>query len=78
MVEADESDKSFTYLDPTSVLVTNIEADHLDHYKDLDEIYDKFHDFMGLVPEDGVIVACGDEPCVEIARSEGVVCTRTA
>lgn len=72
VVEADESDKSFTYLSPKAVLVTNIEADHLDHYKDLDEIYDKFHDFMGLVPEDGVIVACGDEPhVVEIARSEG-------
>ena len=72
VVEADESDKSFTYLSPKAVLVTNIEADHLDHYRDLDEIYDKFHDFMGLVPEDGVIVACGDEPhVVEIARSEG-------
>lgn len=72
VVEADESDKSFIYLSPKAVLVTNIEADHLDHYKDLDEIYDKFHDFMGLVPEDGVIVACGDEPhVVEIARSEG-------
>ena len=72
VVEADEYDKSFTYLSPKAVLVTNIEADHLDHYKDLDEIYDKFHDFMGLVPEDGVIVACGDEPhVVEIARSEG-------
>ena len=73
VVEADESDKSFTYLSPKAVLVTNIEADHLDHYKDLDEIYDKFHDFMGLVPEDGVIVACGEEPhVVEIARSEGL------
>ena len=72
VVEADESDKSFTYLSPKAVLVTNIEADHLDHYKDLDEIYDKFHDFMGLVPEDGVIVACGDEShVVDIARSEG-------
>lgn len=72
VVEADESDKSFTYLSPKAVLVTNIEADHLDHYKDLDEIYDKFHDFMGLVPEDGIIVACGEEPhVVEIARSEG-------
>ena len=72
VVEADESDKSFTYLSPKAVIVTNIEADHLDHYKDLDEIYDKFHDFMGLVPEDGVIVACGEEPhVVEIARSEG-------
>lgn len=72
VVEADESDKSFTHLSPAAVLVTNIEADHLDHYKDLNEIYDKFHDFMGLVPADGVIVACGeDSHVVDIARSEG-------
>lgn len=61
VVEADESDKSFTYLDPTAVMVTNIEADHLDHYADLDEIYDLFRQFMSSVPEDGVIVACGDD-----------------
>ena len=48
VVEADESDKSFTYLDPESVLVTNIEADHLDHYEDLNEIYKLFGDFMSL------------------------------
>ena len=72
VVEADESDKSFTYLSPKAVLVTNIEADHLDHYKDLAEIQDKFKDFMGLVPEDGVIVACGDDgKLVKIAREEG-------
>ena len=39
VVEADESDKSFTHLSPTAVLVTNVEADHLDHYSGLDEIY---------------------------------------
>ncbi len=72
VVEADESDKSFTYLSPKAVLVTNIEADHLDHYKDLSEIHDKFSDFMGLVPEDGVIVACGeDAKLAEIAASKG-------
>ena len=60
-VEADESDKSFTYLDPHAILVTNIEADHLDHYSDLDEIYAKFEEFMGSVHEDGVIVACGED-----------------
>ncbi len=62
VVEADESDKSFTYLSPRAVLVTNIEADHLDHYRDLDEIYEKFAAFIGSVPEDdGVVVACGDD-----------------
>lgn len=72
VVEADESDKSFTYLDPASVLVTNIEADHLDHYSDLEEIYSLFYDFMSSVPEDGCCVVCGeDEPLVEVARKTG-------
>jgi len=62
VVEADESDKSFTYLDPYAVMCTNIEADHLDHYSGLDEIRAKFAEFMGQVPEDGCLVVCGDEP----------------
>lgn len=72
VVEADESDKSFTYLDPVAVLVTNVEADHLDHYSDLDEIYSLFYDFMASVPEDGVCVVCGDdEALTEVARKTG-------
>lgn len=72
VVEADESDKSFTYLDPAVVIVTNIEADHLDHYRDLDEIYEQFSAFIGSVPEDGVVVACGEDArLVEIARATG-------
>lgn len=69
VVEADESDKSFTYLDPAAVMVTNIEADHLDHYANLAEIYQLFGTFMSQVPEDGVIVVCGDQAkLVELAR----------
>lgn len=73
VVEADESDKSFMHLSPRAVLVTNIEADHLDHYRDLDEIYEKFAAFIGSVPEDdGVVVACGeDEALVRVARASG-------
>ena len=73
VVEADESDKSFMHLSPRAVLVTNIEADHLDHYRDLDEIYEKFASFIGSVPEDGgVVVACGeDEALARIARASG-------
>ena len=56
VVEADESDKSFMHLSPRAVLVTNIEADHLDHYRDLDEIYEKFASFIGSVPDDGGVV----------------------
>ncbi|MEF9876035.1 MAG: UDP-N-acetylmuramate--L-alanine ligase [Gordonibacter sp.] len=72
VVEADESDKSFTYLSPHAVLVTNIEADHLDHYRDLDEIYEKFSAFISSVPADGVCVACAeDEALTTLARATG-------
>lgn len=72
VVEADESDKSFTYLDPASVMITNIEADHLDHYADLTEIYSLFFDFMSSVPDEGYCVVCGDDkPLVELAHKTG-------
>ena len=61
VVEADESDKSFTYLNPHAAIITNIEADHLDHYTNLDEIYEKFATFIGSLPKDGFCVVCGDD-----------------
>lgn len=73
VVEADESDKSFMCLSPHAMLVTNIEADHLDHYRDLDEIYEKFAAFIGSVPDErGLAVVCGeDDMLVTIARATG-------
>ena len=72
VVEADESDKSFRYLSPAAVLVTNIEADHLDHYRDLDEIREKFASFIASTAPDGPIVVCGEEAVlVDVARSTG-------
>ena len=72
VVEADESDKSFRHLSPAAILVTNIEADHLDHYRDLDEIHEKFAAFIASAPADGPVVVCGeDEALVEVARSTG-------
>jgi UDP-N-acetylmuramate--alanine ligase len=73
VVEADESDKSFSHLSPYAVLITNIEADHLDHYKDLAEIREKFQSFIGLIPEDqGIAMVCAEDPSVvELARSTG-------
>ena len=70
--EADESDGSFLYLDPSVVVVTNIEADHLDHYGTLENIERTFCTFMGLVGEEGTVVVNGDVPrYVELARSTG-------
>jgi len=75
VVEADESDKSFTYLDPFAVLVTNVEADHLDHYSGIDEIHRKFAEFMGSVPDDGLVVVCGeDADLVSLAKTTGKRC----
>ena len=73
VVEADESDKSFTYLDPFAVIVTNIEADHLDHYEGgIVEIEQKFSEFMSQVPEDGLIVVCGEDArLLELAQATG-------
>lgn len=69
VVEADESDKSFTHLSPKAVIVTNIEPDHLDHYEDIQEIHSQFGQFISLVPEGGpVVVWAGDEKLVEVAR----------
>ena len=70
--EADESDGSFLYLNPDVVVVTNIEADHLDHYGTLDNIEKTFCKFMDLVGEKGTVIINGDNPhYAELARSTG-------
>lgn len=70
--EADESDGSFLYLDPQVVVVTNIEADHLDHYSGIEEIEETFCKFMDSVGEDGTVIVCGDSPrLVELVKSVG-------
>ena len=72
VVEADESDGSFVHLSPFVAIVTNIEADHLDHYGSLDAIEDAFVEFMGLVPADGAAIVCGEDPRLpELAAKSG-------
>ena len=65
VLEADESDRSFLLLSPTIAVVTNIEADHLDHYRDLDDIQAAFLSFINKVPFYGAAVLCLDEPGVQ-------------
>ena len=70
--EADESDGSFLYLDPEVAVVTNIEADHLDHYGTLENVEKTFCKFMDLVGEKGTVIINGDNPhYAELARSTG-------
>ena len=72
VAEADESDGSFLFLDPNYVIVTNIEADHLDHYGTLEAIEETFCKLMASIPEDGALIVCGENPHVpELARSCG-------
>src|SRR2546425_2805487 len=65
VLEADESDRSFLLLSPTIAVVTNIEADHLDHYRDLDDIQTTFLSFINKVPFYGAAILCIDEPAVQ-------------
>ena len=72
VAEADESDRSFLYLNPDIAVVTNVEADHLDHYDSLEDIRATFAKFMSLVGEAGTVIVCGDDPSLsELARSTG-------
>jgi len=61
VAEADEYDRSFLAMYPSIAVITNIEADHLDCYKDIDDIKDTFVKFTGLVPFDGAVIACIDD-----------------
>jgi UDP-N-acetylmuramate--alanine ligase len=62
VVEADEFDRSFLSITPTIAILTSLEADHLDCYKDLDEIKDAFVQFANKVPFYGFVILCLDEP----------------
>ena len=64
VAEACEFDRSFHHLHPQVAIITNIEEDHLDCYKNIDEIVESFRHFAQLVPEDGLIIAGGKDPRV--------------
>lgn len=64
LAEADESDGSFLCLSPIASVVTNVDADHLDHYADLAAIDDAFVEFLNRIPFYGVAVVCLDDPGV--------------
>jgi UDP-N-acetylmuramate--alanine ligase len=64
VAEADESDRSFLKLSPTLAVVTNIDREHLDAYRDLHDIQDAFVGFANKVPFYGAAVVCVDDPPV--------------
>jgi len=65
VAEADESDRSFLKLSPTLAVVTNIDREHLDAYRDLHDIQDAFVGFANKVPFYGAAVMCVDDAPVQ-------------
>lgn len=61
VLEADEYDRSFLQLLPTIAIITNVEADHLDIYSDLDDIKEAFCEFTNKVPFYGTACVCIDD-----------------
>ena len=62
VAEADESDRSFLKLSPILAVVTNLDREHMDCYRDMDDVERAFLDFMDRVPFYGAITACIDNP----------------
>jgi UDP-N-acetylmuramate--alanine ligase len=65
VVEADEFDRSFLSITPTIAVLTTLETDHLDTYRDLDDIKSAFVQFASKVPFYGSVVLCLDEPALQ-------------
>ena len=61
LAEACEFNASFLHLRPTVAVVLNIDADHLDFYRDIDHIQETFGRFLGLLPQNGTAIGNGDD-----------------
>ena len=62
VVEADESDRSFLKLSPVLAVVTNVDREHMDCYRNMREVKRAFLEFMDRVPFYGAVVVCNDDP----------------
>lgn len=62
VAEADESDGSFLYYRPKYSVITNIDAEHLDYYKNFDNEVRAFEEFLNRTDKDGCAFCCGDDP----------------
>jgi len=65
VVEADEFDRTFLKLTPVIAAITTLESEHLDTYRDLDDIKSAFIEFANKVPFYGFVVICMDEPALQ-------------
>jgi UDP-N-acetylmuramate--alanine ligase len=65
VAEADESDGSFLKLSPCLAVITNIDREHLDYYRDIEDIKEAFLKFANIVPFYGATILCLDDPHVQ-------------
>jgi UDP-N-acetylmuramate--alanine ligase len=66
VTEADESDRSFLMLYPTIAVVTNIDKEHMESYKGMEDVVQCFTDFVNKVPFYGSCILCLDDPNVQL------------
>jgi len=74
VAEACEFDRSFHRLRPDIAVVTNLDADHLDYYRDMEEIRESFRDFARLLPEKGLLVV--HEDAADVFRGDPLLRAR--
>lgn len=77
VVEACEYKRSFLALRPTHIIVTNIDEDHLDYYKDLSDIHSAFQSFADVLPHEGLLVTHSNVSLVTNARKIDADCIST-
>ncbi len=65
VAEADESDRSFLRLSPIMAVVTNLDREHMDAYRDMADVENSFVQFMDEVPFYGAVTACADNPALQ-------------
>ena len=70
ILEADESDGSFLKLPSTNVIVTNIDAEHLEFYKSFKSLKEAFKHFINNIPFYGIAVLCLDNPTIQSIKAE--------
>ena len=64
VVEADESDGSFLWLHPTVAIITNVDDEHLDYFRNRSEIEEAYATFTEQIDPQGALIGCGDDPSV--------------
>jgi len=70
VLEADEYQRTFLGFSPSVAVVTNIEMDHPDYFRDLEDIYQAYLEFVRLVSQEGKIFLCADDPVGERLQEE--------